>query len=181
MTFGLDVWDQSPDESEANRPVSPDERDGSRCHPRRSCTHAWEGHCGILDGDQICSQRSVFRPKGSHPQKLQMWNAVLLMRQYSRLLLNFRFRFRFRFDLCASFRGGPVFRDPPCTGTSTGTSRNHFASRCDIFDGFPTFDGGTEADSGPDGNRTIVDLLGAKHAPVARHCHLGRVVDLVVQ
>jgi hypothetical protein len=29
--------------------------------------------------------------------KLQMWNAVLSMRQYSRLLLNFRFR------LCASF------------------------------------------------------------------------------
>jgi hypothetical protein len=30
--------------------------------------------------------------------KLQMWNAVLSMRQYSQLLLNFRFR------LCASFR-----------------------------------------------------------------------------
>jgi hypothetical protein len=30
-----------------------------------------------------------------------------------------------------------VFRDPPCNGT--GTSRDHFASRCDIFDGFPTF------------------------------------------
>jgi hypothetical protein len=28
--------------------------------------HAWEGRCGILDGNQICSQRSVFRPKGSH-------------------------------------------------------------------------------------------------------------------
>jgi hypothetical protein len=55
------------------------------------------------------------------------------MRQYSRLLPNFRFRFRLR----ASFRGGSVFRDPLCTGT--GTSRNHFASRCDIFDGSPTF------------------------------------------
>jgi hypothetical protein len=43
------------------------------------------------------------------------------------------------------------------------------------------FDGGTEADSGPDGNRTIAGLLRAKHAPVARHCHLGRVVDLFVQ
>jgi hypothetical protein len=52
------------------------------------------------------------------------------MRQYSRLLPNIRFRFR----LCASFRGGFVFRDPPCTGTGTGTSRNHFASWCDIFD-----------------------------------------------
>jgi hypothetical protein len=41
------------------------------------------------------------------------------------------------FRLCASFRGGSVFRDPPCT--RTGTSRNHFASRCDIFDGSPTF------------------------------------------
>jgi hypothetical protein len=65
--------------------------------------------------------------------KLQMWNAVLSMSQYSRLLPNFRFRFR----LCASFRGGSVFRDPPCT--RTGTSGNHFASRCDIFDGFLTF------------------------------------------
>jgi hypothetical protein len=45
----------------------------------------------------------------------------------------------------------------------------------------PHFDGGTEANSGPDGNRTIAGPLGAKHAPVARHCHLGRVVDLFVQ
>jgi hypothetical protein len=43
------------------------------------------------------------------------------------------------------------------------------------------FDGGTEADSGPDGNRTIAAPLSAKHAPVARHSHLGRVVDLFVQ
>jgi hypothetical protein len=35
----------------------------------------------------------------------------------------------------------------------------------------------SEADSGPDGNRIIADPLGAKHAPVARHCHLGGVVD----
>jgi hypothetical protein len=34
--------------------------------------------------------------------KLQIWNAVLSTRQYSRVLLNFRFRFH----LCASFRGG---------------------------------------------------------------------------
>jgi hypothetical protein len=27
----------------------------------------------------------------------------------------------------------------PHTGTSTGTSRNHFASRCDVFDGPSTF------------------------------------------
>jgi hypothetical protein len=80
--------------------------------------------------------------------KLQMWNGVLSLRQYSRLLPNFRFRFRFR--LCASFRGGSVFRDPPCTrtctrtGTGTGTPRNHFASPCDIFDGSHTFDGGTK-------------------------------------
>jgi hypothetical protein len=109
--------------------------------------------------------------------KLQMWNAVLSMRQCSRLLPNFSFRVR----ACASFRGGSVFRDPPCTGTGTGTSRNHFASRCNIFDGSPTFDGGTGADSGPDGNRTITGPLGAKHAPMARHCHVGRVVDLFVQ
>jgi hypothetical protein len=43
----------------------------------------------------------------------------------------------FPFRLCVSFRGGTVFRDPPCT--HTGTSRNHFTSRCDVFDGFPTF------------------------------------------
>jgi hypothetical protein len=63
--------------------------------------------------------------------KLQMWNTVLSMMQYSQRLPNFRFR------LCASFHGGSVFRDPPCTGT--GTSCNHFASWCDIFDGSPTF------------------------------------------
>jgi hypothetical protein len=45
----------------------------------------------------------------------------------------------------------------------------------------PLFDSGTEADSGQDGNRTITGPLGAKHEPVARHCHLGRVVDLFVQ
>jgi hypothetical protein len=94
--------------------------------------------------------------KESTSPKLQIWNAIMSMRQYSRFLPNFRFRFRFRlrFRLCASFRGGSVFRNPPCTrtGTRTGTSRNHFASKCDIFDRSPTFDCGTETDSGPDGN-----------------------------
>jgi hypothetical protein len=47
------------------------------------------------------------------------------MRQYSWLLPNFRFSFRFR--LCASFRGGSIFRDLPCTATGTSTSRNYFA------------------------------------------------------
>jgi hypothetical protein len=32
MTFSLDVSDQSLDGPEANRPLPPDERDGSRCH-----------------------------------------------------------------------------------------------------------------------------------------------------
>jgi hypothetical protein len=59
------------------------------------------------------------------------WNAVLSMRQSSRTLPNFRFR------LCASFRGGSVFRDSPCT--RTGTSRNHFAPQCDISNGSTTF------------------------------------------
>jgi hypothetical protein len=136
MMLSLDIQDQFPDGPEANRPLSPDERDDSRRHPRRSCTHAWEGRCGIFDGDQICSQHSVFsvERKPLLP-KLQMWNAVLPMRQYSRLLPNFCFR------LYTSFRGGSVFQDPPCTGTS----RNHFASECDILDVSPTFDGGTEA------------------------------------
>jgi hypothetical protein len=43
--------------------------------------------------------------------------------------------FSFPFRLCANSRGGSVFRDRPCTGTSC----NHFASRCGIFDGSPTF------------------------------------------
>jgi hypothetical protein len=47
--------------------------------------------------------------------------------------------------------------------------------------GVPLFEGGTETDSGPDGNRTITGPFGAKHAPVARHCHLGRVVNLFVR
>jgi hypothetical protein len=113
-----------------------------------------------------CSARFSGRKEATLP-KLQMWNAVLSMRQYSRLLSNFRFRFR----LCASFRGESVFRDPPCTGT--GTSCNHFASGCHIFDGSLLFGGGTEVDSGPDGNRTISGPLGAKPAPVARYYHLG--------
>jgi hypothetical protein len=33
--------------------------------------------------------------------------------------------------------------------------------------GPPLFDGGTDADSGPDGNRTIAGPVGAKQAPVA--------------
>jgi hypothetical protein len=111
--------------------------------------------------------------------KLQMWNAVLSMRQYSRLLSNFRFRFRF--CLYMNFYGGSVFRDAPCTGT--GTSRNHFASLHGATSsmGHQPFDGETEADLGSDGNRTIAGPLDAKHVPVARHCHLGRVVDLFVQ
>jgi hypothetical protein len=47
--------------------------------------------------------------------------------------------------------------------------------------GPPLFDNEIEADSGPDGNRTIVGPLGAKHAPVARHYHLGRVMNLFIQ
>jgi hypothetical protein len=107
--------------------------------------------------------------------KLQMWNTVLSMRQYSRLLPNFRFR------LYASFRGGSVFRDPPCTGTDTSRNRSASLHGATSSMGPQLFDGGTEADSGPDGNRTIAGPLGAKHAPVERHCHLGRIVDLFVQ
>jgi hypothetical protein len=42
------------------------------------------------------------------------------------------------------------------------TQSLRFASRCDTSNGSPTFDGGTEADSGPDDNRTIAGPLGAK-------------------
>jgi hypothetical protein len=105
--------------------------------------------------------------------KLRMWNAVLSVRQYSRVLPNFRFR------LCAIFRGGSVFRDLPCTHTGTsGITSLHGATSSM---GPPLFDSGIETDSGPDGNRTIAGPLGAKYAPMARHCHLGRVVDLFVQ
>jgi hypothetical protein len=45
----------------------------------------------------------------------------------------------------------------------------------------PHFLTGTETDSGPDGKRTIAGPLCAKHTPVARHCHLGSVVDLFIQ
>jgi hypothetical protein len=57
-----------------------------------------------------CSAQFSGRKEAILP-KLHMWNAVLLMRQYSRLLLNFRFNFSFsfslrlRFRLCANFRG----------------------------------------------------------------------------
>jgi hypothetical protein len=71
--------------------------------------------------------------------------------------------FPFPFSSVIEFRGGSLFRDPPYTGTS----RSHFASRCDIFNGSPLLDGGIETDSGPDGNRTVAGPLGAKHASVA--------------
>jgi hypothetical protein len=52
---------------------------------------------------QFSSRKEITLPK------LQMWNAVMSMRQYSRVLPNFRFHFRFHFcfcfRLCASFRG----------------------------------------------------------------------------
>jgi hypothetical protein len=44
------------------------------------------------------------------------------------------------------------------------TQSFRFTSRCDIFDRSPTFDGGTEEDSGPDSNRTIADPLGANQS-----------------
>jgi hypothetical protein len=44
------------------------------------------------------------------------------------------------------------------------TQSLRFTSQCDIFDESPTFAGGTEADSGPNGNRTIAGPLGAKRS-----------------
>jgi hypothetical protein len=118
----------------------------------------WEGRCGRLDGDQICSQRSVFRPKGITPPEAPDVERSPVNEAILTALAELPFRFRFR--LCASFRGGSIFRNTPCTGTRT--SRNHFASPCDIFDGSPRFDDGTETDSDPDGNRTLAGPLGAK-------------------
>jgi hypothetical protein len=43
------------------------------------------------------------------------------------------------------------------------------------------FDDGTGVNSAPDGNRIIAGPLGAKHARMAQHRHLGRVVYLFVQ
>jgi hypothetical protein len=81
----------------------------------------------------------------------------------------------FPFPSVRELSRGSVFRDPPARDSITSL-RGATSSM-----GPPIFDGGTEADSGPDGNRTIVDPLGAKHAPVTRHYHLGRVGDLFVQ
>jgi hypothetical protein len=74
-----------------------------------------------------------------------------------------------------------VHRAPEPAPTLHAITSLHFTSRCDIFDGSPTFDRETEAESGPGGNRTISDPLDANEAPMARHCHLGRVVNLFVQ
>jgi hypothetical protein len=46
--------------------------------------------------------------------------------------------------------------------------------------GPPLFDGGAKTDLGPDGSRTIAGSLVTKHAPGARNCHFGRVLDLFV-
>jgi hypothetical protein len=110
-------------------------------------------------------------------RKLQMWNAVLSMRQCSRLLPNFHFSFR----LWTSFRGGSIFRDPPCT--RTGTSRNHFASRCVHLQWIPYFWRWNRREFGSrwQSNYCRSSRCKAKHAPATRHCHLGWVMDLFVQ
>jgi hypothetical protein len=147
MTFNLNVQDQSPDGPEANRPLSLDLRmKGMALDAIHDDLVRRLGKDAVTYSTVIKYAHSAQfsgRKEGRKPPllKLQMWKAVLSMREYSRLLPNFRFRFRFRFRLYASFRGGSVFRDPPCTltATVTATSHNHFASRCNIFNGCPTF------------------------------------------
>jgi hypothetical protein len=108
---------------------SPDERDGSRsrCHP--AIHDDLVRTLGKVGKDAvaysmvtkyarmlICSYARMLaalsfqaeRKEATPPLpelQTKMWNAVLPMRQYSRLLPNFRFRFRLRLRLCASFRG----------------------------------------------------------------------------
>jgi hypothetical protein len=140
--LSLDVSDQSPDGPEANRPLSPDLRmkgmvlDAIHDDLVRTLGHDAVAYWTVVKYARSAQFSGRKEVTASIP-KLQMWNAVLSKRQYSQLLPNFRFRFHFR--LCTSFRGGSVFRDPPCTLTRTGTSHNDFISQCDIFDGFPTF------------------------------------------
>jgi hypothetical protein len=85
--------------------------------------------------------------------KLQMWNAVLSMRQYSQLLSNFRFvcARAFAEDLSSEIHRAPALVSHAITSLHGATSSM----------GPPLFDGGTEADSGPDGNQTIAGPLGA--------------------
>jgi hypothetical protein len=124
--------------------------------------------------------------------KLQTWNPVLSMRQYSRFLPNFRFRFCFcfRFCLCESFRGGSVFRNPQCTVHRNRqrhfTQSLRFASRCDIFNGYPSFRRRNRSRFGLRWQSNYCRSSrckgqSAKHAPVARHYHIERVVNLFVQ
>jgi hypothetical protein len=138
--------------------------------------HAWEGCRGIFDGDQICSQHSVFRPKGSHPslssrcgtQSCRRGNTHGSCRISVSVFVCAR---AFAEDLPSEIHRALAPAPHAITSLHAATSSMDP----------PLFDGGTEVDSGPDGNRTIAGPFGAKHAPVARYYHLGRVVDLFVQ
>jgi hypothetical protein len=110
MTLSLDVQGQSPDGREVNRPlylrmkgIALDAIHGDLVRTLGKDAVAYSVVTKYARNAQFSGRKEATLPK------LQMWNAVLSMRQYSRLLPNFRFR------PCASFRGGSVFRDPPCT------------------------------------------------------------------
>jgi hypothetical protein len=102
-----------------------------------------------------------------------MWKSVPSMAQYSRLLPNFRFPF----FVCARALTEDLPSEIHCAPASHAITSLRGATSAM---GPPLFDSETEAYSGPDGNRTIAGPLDVKHAPVARHYHLGRVVDLFV-
>jgi hypothetical protein len=78
---------------------------------------------------QFSGRNEVIAPEAPDVERNPVNEAILME------LAEFPFPFPFR--LCASLRGGSIFRGPLCTGT--GTSGNHFASLCDIFDGSHTF------------------------------------------
>jgi hypothetical protein len=105
--------------------------------------------------------------------KLQMWNAVLSTRKThgSCRISVFVCTPAFAEGLSSEIHRAPAPAPHAITSIHSATSSM----------GPPLCDSGTEADSGPDGNQTIAGPLGAKHASVAQHCRLGRVVDLFVQ
>jgi hypothetical protein len=109
-------------------------------------------------------------------RKLQMWNAVLSMRQYSRLLLNFRFRFR----LCASFHGGSVFRDPPCTRTPPAPHAIISLHGATSSMG-PTLLTAEQKQTRVQMAIELLQVLSVQSTRQGRYCHLGRVVNLFVQ
>jgi hypothetical protein len=109
--------------------------------------HAWEGRCDILDGDQICLQHSVFRPKGASPPEARDVEGSPVNEAILMTLAEFPFLFPFPFPFSSvrelsrkiCLPRSTVHRAPASAPAPHAIASLRFASRCNIFDGSLTF------------------------------------------